>query len=334
MASYNNSSRIDEYNIFSLETTTSRTIKFTILLILQLTSVCCSLFLLFQWITKSILRRSLHNQTIIVLVIVSFFQTISDLPMSLEYLRRGEAPSSTFCLIWNFVALSNYAAGVWVMTWSCLERHLLIFHDRLIVTFRGKLIFHYIPLFIFFIVPWMYYFILIFFYPCKNTFYPTLLFCGWCCYAYNNQLVLFNWLTFGVIPTCCITLFSLWLIVRVVVQKRRVQQRVNWNRHRRIVIQLLSISCLYILFDSPTIIIGLIQLILPKFAADVQTLYLFYIVYLLPLLVPFICLNTFHELWSKKHTQIYSKLLFTHLHLSRRDEKVKISTYLAQTTSL
>jgi heme exporter protein D len=285
-------------------------------------------------ITKPKRCRTVRNHTIIALIIVSFFQTISDLPLTLEYLRIGQAPSSTFCLIWNFFALSNYAVGVWTMTWASLERHLLVFHDRLIATFHGKIFLHYIPLIASLSIPWIYYFVLIFFYPCTNTFDRSLLFCGWCCYAYNNQLVFFNWLAFGVTPTCSITLLSLWLIIRVVTQKRRVQQRVNWRQHRYMVIQLLTVSCLYIFFDAPTIIIGLIRLILPTFAADIQTLYLYYIVYLLPLLVPFVCLSTSRELWAKTRAQVHPPMLLTHSRSSRRDKKAKTLTRVTQTTKL
>ncbi|CAF4076081.1 unnamed protein product [Adineta steineri] len=337
MASFNNSTEIDytSYSIPLYETVTSRTIKFILILICQLLSISCSIFLLFHLITKATLYRALHNHTIIALVIVSFFQTISDLPMSLDYLRIGQASSSIFCLMWNFFALSNYAVGIWVMTWASLERHLLIFHDHLIGTFRRKILFHYIPLIAFLFIPWIYYVILIFFYPCTNYFYQTLLFCGWCCYAYNDQLVFFNWLAVGIVPTCSISLLSLGLIVRVIRQKRRVQQRINWRQHRRMIIQLLSISCLYIFFDAPTVLIGLIRLSLPTFAMDIQIQYLFYIVYLLPLLVPFICLSTLRELWSKNRTRIHPTMPFTQSHTTRRNpQTINIKSHVVQTTKL
>lgn len=288
---------------FSLETVTSRIVKFTVLLILQIPSICCSLFLLYRWITKSFLRRSLHNQTVFVLVIVSLFQTISDLPMTLEYLRKGRTSSSTFCLLWNFFGLTNYAMSIWIMSWTCFERHLAIFHDDIFVTSYGKICFHYIPLALTVIMPWLYYFILIFFYPCKNHFSQLTLFCGWCCYVYNDRLVIFNWLTFGVIPTFLIIFLNVLLIFRVIIQSRRVRQQMNWYRHRRIIIQLFGFSSLYILFDTPTVAVGLIQFIYPRFAADFQMLYLFYLVYMLPLLVPLICASTFGERWRRPRKQ-------------------------------
>jgi hypothetical protein len=323
MASYNNSSEINDisYDIPSLETFTSRNIKFSILLILQLLSISCSLFLLFHLLTKSTLRRALHNHTIIALVIVNFFQMLSDLPMTLDYLRRGRASSSSFCMMWNFFAFSNYAVGVWGMTWASLERHILIFHKNFVTTLHGKILFHYIPLFISLIIPWIYYIFLVFLYPCTNTFYQSFLFCGFCCYAYNDQLVFFNWLLLGVIPPCCITLFSVCLIIRVVVQKRRVHQRIHWRQHRRMVIQLLSISCLYIFFDDPTVVIGLIKLNQPTFGNEVQMLYLYYIAYLLPALVPFVCLNGFRELLGKRREKVHPAIPLTYTRTIRRNEK-------------
>nr|ACD54651.1 seven transmembrane helix receptor-like protein [Adineta vaga] len=336
MASYNNSSQINDisYTIPSFETVHSRMIKFILLLLFQLLSITCSLFLLFHLIKKPTLHRALHNHTLIALVIVSFFQTISDLPMTLDYLRMGQASSSIFCFLWNFFALSNYAVGVWIMTWASFERHLLIFHERLTITSRGRILYHYIPLLISFALPWIYYVILIFFYPCTNTFYPTFLFCGWCCYAYNDQLVFFNWMMFGVIPTCLISLFCVWLIIRVIAHKRRVQQRINWRQHRRMTIQLLSISSLYIFFDAPTIIIGLVRLGLPTFGNEIQILYLFYIVYLLPILVPFVCLSTLRELWSGKQTQIHPTRKFTQNHTTGRTDQPDLRTRFQQITKV
>lgn len=338
MVSYNNSLEIYDvvYSVPSIETVSSRTIKFIILLILQVASICCSLFLLFHLITKPTLHRALHNHTIIALVIVSFIQIISDLPMTLYYLWLGQASSSTFCLMWNFFALTNYAAGIWLMTWALLERHFFIFHDRLIFTLRGKILSHYIPLIISLTVPWTYYLILIFFYPCINTFNHSLLFCGWCCYVNNNQLVLFNWLAFGVIPTFSITLLSLWLIVRVIAQKRRVQQRINWRQHRRMVIQLLSISSLYIFFDIPAVFIGLVQLILPTFAVEIQALYLYYIVYFIPLLIPFVWLSTHSELWIKIRAQMHPPLVLRLrlTHTVTRNGKTKTTIRIEQTTDV
>ena len=336
MVSHNNSSEIYEvvYNISSMETVISKTIKFIILLILQVGSICCSLFLLFNLIMKPTLHQTLHNHTLIALIIVSFLQTISDLSMTLDYLRVGQASSVTFCLIWNLFALSNYAVGVWTMTWASIERHFLIFHDRLIGTFRGKILLHYIPLIICLTIPWLYYIILVFFYPCKNNFDQSLLFCGWCCYAQNNQLVVFNWLAFGVIPTCSITIFSLWLIIRVITQKRRVQQQINWRQHRRMLIQLVSISCLYIFFDSPAIIIGLVRLVQPTFAVEIQALYLYYMVYLVPLLVPVVWLSTLQELWTKIRAQMHSSMVLRLTHMIMLDVKAKTTISFEQTTNV
>jgi heme exporter protein D len=150
----------------------------------------------------------------------------------------------------------------------------------------------------------------------------------------NNQLVLFNWLAFGITPICLITFSSLWLFVRVVTQKRRVQQRVHWRQYRRMVIQLLMVSCLYIFFDAPAVIIGLIQLTRTTVAFDVQILYLYYIVYLLPLLIPFVCLSTFRELWTKTRVQVYPLRLLTHFHTTKRNEKAKPIFRRIQTTKM
>jgi len=336
MTSYNNFSRIDANTstIYSLETTFSRTIKFILLFIAELGSICCSLFVLFNLILKRTLRRALHNHTIITLVAVSFSHNITDLPMLLDYLRRGYALSSTFCLMWNFFGWSNYAIGIWTTTWASFERHLLVFHSHLINTFRTKIFFHYIPLSMCIIIPWNYYVFLVFFYPCTNIFYQSILFCGFCCYAYNDQLVFFNWFAFGVIPTSLITVFSISLIVRMIAQKRRVQRRFQWRRYRFMVIQLLSISFLCMFYYIPTIILWIIQIFLPRFGNDIQMLYLYYIGYLWPSLTPFFCLSTLQELWVKKRERVFSPMLLRDTHVNRLNKRIKSIEHVPERNAL
>ncbi|CAF1028906.1 unnamed protein product [Adineta ricciae] len=97
-----------------------------------------------------------------------------------------------------------------------------------------------------------------------------------------------------------------------------MQQQIQWRQHRHMILQLLSISFLYILFDTPSTIIGIVQLFLPTFAVDIQILYLIYIVYLLPLLTPFLCLNGLHQLRKRNHQQTHPTLPLTQTKVAQR----------------
>ena len=81
------------------------------------------------------------------------------------------------------------------------------------------------------------------------------------------------------------------LIVRVLLQKRRVGQRAIWRRNRKMVVQLASISIMYIVVWVPSVVCFVIPLIVPSpFAADLAASVLNYFQYVSNLLCPFMCL--------------------------------------------
>jgi hypothetical protein len=87
------------------------------------------------------------------------------------------------------------------------------------------------------------------------------------------------------------TIATTVLIVRVIVQKRRVGQREIWQRNRKMVLQLSSVSIMYIIVWIPNILCYLISLLftVPS-AADLSADVLIYFEYITSLLCPFMCL--------------------------------------------
>ncbi len=87
------------------------------------------------------------------------------------------------------------------------------------------------------------------------------------------------------------TIATTVLIVRVIVQKRRVGQRAMWRRNRKMVLQLSSVSIMYIVVWIPNILCYLISLLftVPS-AADLSADVLIYFEYITSLLCPFMCL--------------------------------------------
>jgi hypothetical protein len=98
------------------------------------------------------------------------------------------------------------------------------------------------------------------------------------------------------IPCLIIVIFNLALIIRIIQHKRRIQQQ-------RMVIQLFSIACLYMIMISPSAIISFIQATLSKtFAKPEYTLYIAYLYYFLTLFLPFLCLGSVNDLQKKLNT--------------------------------
>ena len=82
------------------------------------------------------------------------------------------------------------------------------------------------------------------------------------------------------------------IIIRVLIQRGRINtQRTVWQRSRRIIIQLISLSALYMIVWLPCVICFVITLFTPvPFLTAFYSAYLSYYQYISSLLCPFICL--------------------------------------------
>ena len=96
-------------------------------------------------------------------------------------------------------------------------------------------------------------------------------------------------------------LATLIIIVRVLLQRRRVtSQRSAWNRSRRIIIQLISLSTLYTIVWLPCVICSVITIFTPvPFISALNSSYLSYYQYLASLLCPLVCLLGLPEIRDK-----------------------------------
>ncbi|CAF1356344.1 unnamed protein product [Adineta steineri] len=100
-----------------------------------------------------------------------------------------------------------------------------------------------------------------------------------------------------VIPTLIIVIFSITLIVRALQQKQRVNQRIQWRKYRKMTIQLLSISALYLAFNSPWVfILFASQYGLPPNITRIYTFYGLYFRNYVIFLFPFVCFGSLSEL--------------------------------------
>ncbi|CAF1370496.1 unnamed protein product [Rotaria sordida] len=98
-------------------------------------------------------------------------------------------------------------------------------------------------------------------------------------------------------------LANIALIMRVVRQKRRFQQALTWRQHRRMTVQLLAISNLYIIAWGPSLIVGLVQILgYPTFLAQIQTDFFLDLIYVVCLFLPWVYLSLLPKLikWIKE----------------------------------
>ncbi|UJR38533.1 hypothetical protein I4U23_031201 [Adineta vaga] len=276
-------------------------VKFAILLTLQIPSLVLSLLILiFFSIHRSILRAR-QNQALFVLLIINFIQVTFDLPMVIHYNHLGRVSPAThaYCTWWTFLEYTLNGAGEMLMATISIQRHIIVFNAGAFKIRSFRYLFHHLPLLICIIYPIILYLIIIVFDSCDGTQWDfNANVCGLanCFMVYNKPLAAADWGVNNGFPIIVITVANVALIIRVVRQRIRCHGSVSWRKQRKMTLQLLSISCLYIIAWFPGIIVAIIQhLVLPTFLLEIQIEYIFYLTYMICLFIPWICLGLFPE---------------------------------------
>ncbi|CAF1105281.1 unnamed protein product [Adineta steineri] len=194
-----------------------------------------------------------------------------------------------------------------LMAIGAIERHILVFHSGWNRTYKRRLLFHYFPFAIIIIYSGLFYVVAIFFSPCENIFDYNQPWCSYPCYYNITVLAIYDTVINTILPTLLNVIFSIALLVRHIRQKRRMQQVLQWRKHRKMTIQMLLVSTLHLVFQMPVSILITAHLCgLPaEIGADAQ-LYTYFFTYFITLLIPFVCLAALPELWKK--LTLYSPL--------------------------
>ncbi len=279
-------------------------VVFYIFLLLDIPSVLCSLLLFYYFIYLPELRDSREsNKIIIYLLIGSFLVTAIDIPLMLPYLLNCyyilsmKYPSS-FCIFWIMYNYGMYAINLWLMALVFLERYLLIFFKQIIMKNNKRRFFLYyvsVTLIILFVVLWYLYLIAL--YPCAQTDFDfTQTLCGFPCYKSAGSVTIQNidWAVADLLPVFLTILFIFILISHVLYQRHKVSRRLmhqqTWKRTRKMFSQLLPITFIFLIFNMPLIIVGLLSISHQWYN---MTLYCYadFLSYCLPLFMPFAVLS-------------------------------------------
>ncbi|CAF2970497.1 unnamed protein product [Rotaria sp. Silwood2] len=232
-------------------------VKVWLMSIVTSIAIICSVIHLYQLFTKRVLREALNNHAIIVLNILTLCVLVLDVPFYLGILHTGYVwfPTPAFCLYWWNIDEFCYQITLVTVAVASVQRHFLIFHEKWLSTAKKRFFIHYIPI-------------------CLAIAYPILFnvlgqFVGswctvpvydytkpWCqnvpCFMNNTYLhmwdMFFNWVFIGWVSFIA----DLFLITRVLWHRRiRLHQPIVWRKHRKMTIQLLSISLFSSSFNSP-----------------------------------------------------------------------------------
>jgi hypothetical protein len=241
--------------------------------------------------------KDIRHKALFLLLTVNFIQLAFDLPMPIHFYYVGyiEPATPTYCTWWTFFEYSLDVIIADLTVVISIQRHILIFHEPILRICLKRYIFYYFPLFICIIYPLILYTIIILFYPCDGTQWDyTSSVCGFanCYLVFNKVLGTYDWTANNGMPTVIIIIANITLVMRVIKQKRRHHQRVNWRKHRRLTLQLLSISSLFLIAWLPSLIIGLAQqLFNPNFAVEIQADYTVELIYLMCLFLPWVSIK-------------------------------------------
>ena len=267
---------------------------------MDIPAILCSLLLFYYFIRLSELRQqhSTH-QMIIYLLICAFLLDAIDIPLMLPDFRNHYYIASmrnpnTFCLFWLMYDYGIYSTSLWFMALLSLERYLVIFFKKTVLKNKTRRFFLYYvtaAVIILFVFSWYTYVIV--FYPCTYTqFDYTQILCGFLCYEAEASATLlnFNWIVVILLPAFWTVLFTLILITHVLCQRQKISrcltQRETWKRTRKMFVQLLPITSIFLLFIMPVTIVGLLAISNPWYGTT-PYLYTVYLTYGLPLTTPF-----------------------------------------------
>ena len=305
-----NSTQEEDTVPHNFESDFSRQFKFFLFLPLQLSSIPTSIFVLYHLFTIPALRRSLPNHVLIALNIVTLIDVIFQQTSTMIFFRLNRVwpESNGYCIFWNYLDFTNYALNLHLTVWALFERQVFIFDPNFCRTRRRRQLFHFLPLSAIITYAVTFNLGLIVLNPCKNIFDFTESWCGDLCFLENNILYFFDWIFNGLVPIFLIVILSAALFIRVIRQRNRVYQSFVWSKHRKLTIQLLSLSSLYMVCFLPSIINALIAKIVqdPMFGIVVQTVYLDYLPILGRSITPFLSLATLPEL-SKKIKNYFTR---------------------------
>lgn len=291
------------------ESSFTRYSKFSVFVVLEPFSLCCNCLFVFYLISDRHLRWIIHHHVILTLLIVSLLTNLVEIPRILHFLRKGSVspPTSFNCLIWQWCDYLLYGLANCLMLWASIERHLLVFHGHLMSTARGRFLFHYAPLLLIIVYVSVFYIVVIFVHPCEKHFHFDAPLCGSPCFTKDSIISLFDLFVHSWLPTFCIAILSASLAVRVINRRRAALGKdVSWRKHRRMIVQLLSISGLYLICLGPYTLVQVYDLLfgLSETADYIKNVYLFYVYWLLTLLLPYACIGCLPEVTNKLKRQV------------------------------
>jgi hypothetical protein len=231
-------------------------IKFFLALLLQIPSIILCLFVVAFFIINRTVLRNLQHKALLFLIIINFIQLTFDLPLVIHFFRLGvvSPATSTYCKWWVYLGSTLDAANEFLMTTISVQRHTLVFQPNILHIRVKRYLLYYLPLLLSVLYPIVFYMGAVVFYPCDTTQWNFKLnICGdtTCFLSHNQILATFDWIVNTAFPIAIIILANIVLVIKVIKQQYRRQRVITWSKQRRMTLQLLSMSSLYLVTWLP-----------------------------------------------------------------------------------
>ena len=221
-------------------------------------SVLVAIFVLYHLLADRVLRRALNNHVIILLLLCGLVESLTDIVWYIYYFWNGVSMSRTFafCTTWAMSDSGVYVSIYILMTWASIERHILIFYPSWFGSKKKCLFFHYVPLALCILYPMIFYFVIFVIIPCEVPLNFGYRLCKrYACVSHVPWLSLWDSVGHYIVTAFLTVCFSVALFVRVLYKKYRVVRRIEWKKYKRLTMQLLPISILYITLQLPPMIL-------------------------------------------------------------------------------
>lgn len=292
----------------------SYSVKFAVLLALQIPSSIASSMSFIYIVLTPAFRSKAHDRSMCVLLVINFIQIMTDLPMAINFFRTGgivQPASAAYCFWWIWFELTLNGISIDLMTWISIERHLLVFHSNFIRAMRPwqRWCFRVAPLIICLLWRPIFLLIAVVVSPmCTNVWNFSSLLCGFPCYL-KTHLGTYYVIVETIIPVWTILIANIALVARVIIQQLSGihRNRMDWRRQRKMVVQLGVFSTLYLSIWLPLSIVQLGEALFsstfPFYIIDTVN----FLIYIVPLLLPFACLVAKPEISRKCKAAVFER---------------------------
>lgn len=298
----------------------SKNISFALLLTFVIPSILMHLFVFTLILFDKTLRSAPNNYVILFTLFYSFIITSFMIPTVLDSHRSK--PTIHWSLVWckirSFIETTSFCVINLLVAWASFERHLLIFHINLFNVKWKIFCFHYMPPILLSIYIFIFYIYGSFIYPCENQVDFANNICYYGCQSRDPIVGMWQTSMHTIFPTICVLIYNVALLYRVYRSKTRLRQSINWRKYRKMIFQLVSISCLYLLFHLPFAIFY-IWIIIAWTPAIFTLLQQFgFVTYFVPLIFPFVFLFSIPELGLKMKKILRRRTVSANLEIQPR----------------